>query len=508
MIIRKLLILSLVFASHAALSQTSSGEVRFTNRLGALALTYGLTDTIYMRVVDADRNLAPAALDTVSVLISTLKEPLGEKITLTETGINTGVFNGLLRFDPTGTVAQDGLLQVSKGQKLTASYRDPADDFGNVSTITASSFYGLTLVPSGSLPLGVTTTWTLANSPYLLTGDILVPNTSKLVIQPGVEVRFKPVTDDLAGGTDPNRIEIHVEGQVNAQGTATDSIRFISNGDVPASGDWYGLVQNFNGSDNRILLGHSVIQHYVRGVTVNNGYGNTATDSLVVKNSRFISGGEALYSSSSNTLIIFSRNKLVNCGVYDAGGWSTFHREYTFNNCINTTNTTLYFDLRIVSDNSLKTLNYLIQDNAFENMGVRINTYAYQPLKVLIQRNTFNKSVSYGTGIRLNSSYNSSTYVADSIRYVITHNIIRGVKGTSNNTGIYASLYSGPHYMEINDNTLRSTAGIYLYSERSSKVKILNNTIDSSYASGIHLDRLSGKIQGNTITNNGWYDSW
>ena len=389
---------------------------------------------------------------------------------------------------------------------MSASYRDPADDFGNVSTITASSFYGLTLVPSGSLPLGVTTTWTLANSPYLLTGDILVPNTSKLVIQPGVEVRFKPVTDDLAGGADPNRIEIRVEGQVNAQGTATDSIRFISNGDVPASGDWYGLVQNFNGSDNRILLGHSVIQHYVKGITVA-GTGNTATDSLVVKNSRFISGGEALYSSSSNTLIIFSRNKLVNCGVYD-GGWSTFHREYTFNNCINTTNTTLYFDLRIVSDNSSKTLNYLIQDNAFENMGVKIATWAYQSLKVLIQRNTFNKSVSYGTGIRLSSSYNSSNYVADSIRYVITHNIIRGVKGTSNTWGINAGLYERPWSMEINDNTLRSTRGIHLYSQRASKVKILNNTIDSSYESGIQLDRLSGKIQGNTITNNGWNDSW
>ena len=507
MTIKKLLILSLVFASHAALAQTGSGQVRFTNRLGALALTYGLTDSIYMRVADADRNLAPAALDTLSVIISTLKEPLGEKITLTETGINTGVFNGLLRFDPTGSVAQDGLLQVNKGQKLTASYRDPADDFGNVSTITASSFYGLTLVPSGSLPLGVTTTWTLANSPYLLTGDILVPNTSKLVIQPGVEVRFKPVTDDLAGGTDPNRIEIRVEGQVNAQGTAADSIRFISNGDVPASGDWYGLVQNFNGSDNRILLGHSVIQHYVRGITVN-GYGNTATDSLVVKNSRFISGGEALYSNSSNSLIIFSRNKLVNCGVYDAGGWSTFHREYTFNNCINTTNTTLYFDLRIVSDNGSKTLNYLIQDNAFENMGVRINTYGYQPLKALIQRNTFNKSVSYGTGISLDYISNYSSYPADSIRYVITDNIIRGEKGTYNSRGIQANIYSGPQSIEISNNTLRSTAGIYLYSEKASKVKILNNTIDSSYGSGIHLDRLSGKIQGNTITNNGWYDSW
>jgi parallel beta-helix repeat protein len=141
-------------------------------------------------------------------------------------------------------------------------------------------------------------------------------------------------------------------------------------------------------------------------------------------------------------------------------------------------------------------------------MGIKINTYAYQPLKALIQRNTFSKSVSYGTGISLDYVYNFSSYPADSIRYVITDNIIRGEKGTSNSRGIQSNFYSGPQSVEISNNTLRSTAGIYLYSEKASKVKILNNTIDSSYANGIHLDRLSGKIQGNTITNNGWYDSW
>ena len=47
----------------------------------------------------------------------------------------------------------------------------------------------MTAVTSGSL--SANTTWTKTNSPYLLTGDVVVPNAIKLTIDPGVVVRFK-----------------------------------------------------------------------------------------------------------------------------------------------------------------------------------------------------------------------------------------------------------------------------------------------------------------------------
>ena len=114
-------------------------------------LNYPQGDTLRAKVVDADRNLSSTALDTLSVRFSSEKETAGEKITLTETGVNTGVFTGSMLFSETTAVASDGVLQVDRGNKLTGTYVDPADDFGNTTTQTATSFYGLTLVTSGAL---------------------------------------------------------------------------------------------------------------------------------------------------------------------------------------------------------------------------------------------------------------------------------------------------------------------------------------------------------------------
>ena len=40
----------------------------------------------------------------------------------------------------------DGILQVTRGDKLTGSYTDPADDYGNESTVTDVAYYDMTLV--------------------------------------------------------------------------------------------------------------------------------------------------------------------------------------------------------------------------------------------------------------------------------------------------------------------------------------------------------------------------
>ncbi|MFH1121194.1 MAG: T9SS type A sorting domain-containing protein [Bacteroidota bacterium] len=65
-------------------------------------------------------------------------------------------------------------------------------------------------------PITSNTLWTLANSPYIVTGNILVMDVVTLTIQPGVEVRF-----------DASKA-LQVNGTLIAQGTAADSIRFTS----------------------------------------------------------------------------------------------------------------------------------------------------------------------------------------------------------------------------------------------------------------------------------------
>ncbi|MEM3873646.1 MAG: hypothetical protein QXU45_00705 [Candidatus Bathyarchaeia archaeon] len=73
-------------------------------------------------------------------------------------------------------------------------------------------------VESGTAVKGIistNTTWTLANSPYVLTGPVLVNRSAVLTIEPGVIVNF-------------TRYFIQVDGVLNARGNETHPIRFIS----------------------------------------------------------------------------------------------------------------------------------------------------------------------------------------------------------------------------------------------------------------------------------------
>jgi len=60
-----------------------------------------------------------------------------------------------------------------------------------------------------------TTTWTEANSPYRVTGDLTVPAGATLTIEPGVDVVFDADA------------RFQVQGNLNAIGTEADSIRFM-----------------------------------------------------------------------------------------------------------------------------------------------------------------------------------------------------------------------------------------------------------------------------------------
>ena len=80
----------------------------------------------------------------------------------------------------------------------------------------------LTTVPAGN----VSGTWTLAGSPYNVTGNIIVPTDSTLTIAPGVTISFQ------------GHYYFYVMGKILAIGTAADTIVFTA---ASTSTGWFGL---------------------------------------------------------------------------------------------------------------------------------------------------------------------------------------------------------------------------------------------------------------------------
>src|SRR5438477_8961952 len=74
------------------------------------------------------------------------------------------------------------------------------------------------------------TTWTKANSPYIVVDTVVVFPNDTLTIEPGVTVKFND-----------NKILQIRQGGLIANGTITDSITFTSNNPTPTPGIYGGI---------------------------------------------------------------------------------------------------------------------------------------------------------------------------------------------------------------------------------------------------------------------------
>jgi len=79
---------------------------------------------------------------------------------------------------------------------------------------------------------------------YYVPGDFVVRPGVTLTIEPGVSLLFS-AADTLVGGADPSRVELVIQGQLEAVATLPDSIRFESTTGTP--GAWYGVRSQSSG---------------------------------------------------------------------------------------------------------------------------------------------------------------------------------------------------------------------------------------------------------------------
>jgi uncharacterized repeat protein (TIGR01451 family) len=99
--------------------------------LGSVALvstpTYHAGEPIFVRLSDADKNLNPAAIDSVVVNLAAAGVGDSEQLRLQETGLSTGVFVGYIPSSAPPAPANNCVLAAPAGQNVTSSYVDSAN---------------------------------------------------------------------------------------------------------------------------------------------------------------------------------------------------------------------------------------------------------------------------------------------------------------------------------------------------------------------------------------------
>ena len=126
------------------------------------------------------------------------------------------------------------------------------------------------------------TTWTLVDSPFVLSGNLAVYPNATLTIEPSVEVRF--------GG----EFSLLINGRLLADGTDDKMIRFTSNKQEPGAGDWEAIL--FTDAQASSLT-HCIIEYGMNGTTV-------ASGSLNIRNSK-------VNWNSQNGIVIVNGNVVV-----------------------------------------------------------------------------------------------------------------------------------------------------------------------------------------------------
>ncbi len=156
--------------------------------------------------------------------------------------------------------------------------------------------FSQTVIPAGD----VNGTWTEANSPYLITGDILIPAGSTLNIEPNVKVEFQGF------------YKLAVEGQLLAIGEKDNLVTFTINDTTGYSnenitnGGWHGIrfENNTSNDSSKIVYCKIEYQKAVNGYEYSCGIISSYFSKLIISHSIFYNNSYGIDVSNINYISI------------------------------------------------------------------------------------------------------------------------------------------------------------------------------------------------------------
>jgi hypothetical protein len=351
-------------------------------------------------------------------------------------------------------------------------------------------------------PITSDATWTLANSPYIVTGNVLVMNGVTLTIEPGVTVKF-----DSAKA-------LQIDGTLIARGTSSNKVTFTSNQATPAAGDWgYILFSDsstdatYDGTGN--YIGGSILEYciveYAGGVSVSNNGAvriNNAHPFInycTIRNNS-VSG---IYAYNLSLILKVNNSTIANniasvnaSSLYEGGGIYVSGGTAIISNNTIMNNTTplgfygfgggIYIDYLTLTNAVIS--NNTIMNNTAQHYGGGVYT---EGGTIIIVNNTIKKNISggYGGGFFAYGSI-SNNIVIDNFAYtggggefkggILSNNIICNNIASQDGGGIACG--GAPDIGTISDNIIADNAA-------------------SGIGGGISLS-YSGTLTGNSIIRN------
>jgi hypothetical protein len=171
--------------------------------------------------------------------------------------------------------------------------------------------------------------WTAQNSPYILTGDLVIAPGVSLVIDKGVAIGVMKGDQWDAEDAD-DLISLLVQGTLMVQGTAEEPVSMTSVSQAPQAGDWDGIIFDAVSDINTSVIKGLQISCAVDGLRGRSGVPeirqsrffnckesgvqvNDAREKVIIRESEFDTCSSGILAQDNNASIQITDNKILRC---------------------------------------------------------------------------------------------------------------------------------------------------------------------------------------------------